>query len=131
MPLRYPALSGAFAALLALGCGSGDVVNGFGTYGSGRLQGFVTRPDGSPVAAIDVFASFGPGAFGHSVKTDARGLYDLEGVSYGPLDQLPFTDGVVQTRIDVGLTDTLVPVRFAPTGQDPTPVTVNFVVAAP
>jgi hypothetical protein len=133
MPLRYALLNAALAVLVTLSCGGGDVVNGFGTYGSGRLQGFVSRPDGSPVADIDVFASFGPNAFGHGVKTDARGLYELEAVSHTPLDQPPFTDGVVQCRIGVGqgLTDTLVSVRFAATGQSPIPLTVNFVVEAP
>jgi hypothetical protein len=133
MPLRYTVLRAALAVLVMLGCGGGDVVNGFATYGSGSLQGFVTRPDGSPVANFDVFASFGPDAFGHGVKTDARGLYELQSTSHQPLDIPPFADSVIQCSIAVGqgLADTLVPVRFAPTGEDPTPLTVNFVVAAP
>jgi hypothetical protein len=129
MPLRHAVLRPAFAALLTLSCGGEDVVNGFATYGSAKLQGFVSRPDGSPVANIPVFAGFGPDAFGHGVRTDARGLYELQSASHQPLDEPPFTDGVIQCRISVGqLADTLVPVRFAAT---PTPVTVNFVVAAP
>ena len=133
MPLRYSVLTVALAAFVTLSCGDGDVVNGFATYGSGKLQGFVTRPDGSPIANIDVFASFGPNAFGHGVKTDARGLYELQSVSHQPLDEPVFTDGVIPCRVTVGqgLADTLVPVRFAPTNQNPIPVTVNFVVAAP
>ena len=132
MPLGYAVLSGAVAALVALSC-SGDVVNGFATYGSGKLQGFVSRPNGSPLADFDVFASFGPDAFGSGVKTDARGLYELEAVTHTPLDQPPFANGIIQCRIAVGqgLTDTLVQIRFAPTGESPTPVTTNFVVIAP
>jgi hypothetical protein len=132
MPIRYTVLGAAFAALVTLSCG-GDVVNGFATYGSSKLQGFVSRPDGSPVANIDVFAGFGPDAFGLGVKTDVRGLYELKAVSHQPLDVPPFSDGVIPSRIVVGqgLADTLVSVRFAATGQDPTPFTVNFVVAAP
>ncbi len=133
MPLRSAVFSAALAAVVLLSCDGEDVVNGFATYGSGRLQGFVSRPDGSPVANIDVVAGFGPDAFGHGVKTDARGLYELQSVSHQPLDEPPFSDGVIPCRIAVGqgLTDTLVSVRFAATGQDPNPVTVNFVVAAP
>jgi hypothetical protein len=106
MHLRYALLNAALVTLISLGCDGGHVVNGFGTYGSGSLQGFVSRPDGSPVANIVVFASFGPDAFGHGIETDARGLYELESSSYQALDQPPFSDGVI-------------------------PLTVNFVVAAP
>jgi hypothetical protein len=132
MLFRQAVLRIAFGVLATLGCG-GDVIDGFATYGAGRLQGFVTRPDGSPVAGIDVFAGFGPDAFGLSVKTDARGLYELEAVSHQPLDEDPFTQGAIQCRVVVGqgLADTLVAVGFAPTGQTPIPVTVNFAVAAP
>jgi hypothetical protein len=124
---------GAMIVLTSFGCGEGEIVNGFGTYGSGKLQGFVTSTDGSPVAAVTVAASFGPDAFGHSVQTDTRGLYELEATSYQPLDQSPFADSLIQCRITVGqsLVDTLVPVRFAPPGQAAVPVTVNLVVPAP
>jgi hypothetical protein len=125
---------GALVAMMGMACGEEEeVVNGFATYGSGRLQGFVSRSDGSPVAGIQVSASFGPGAFGHSVQTDMRGLYELEAVSYTPLDEAPFTNGVIQCRITVGqaLTDTLVSVPFAASGQGAIPVTVNFVVDPP
>jgi hypothetical protein len=133
MPLPRTVLISALVALANLACGEEEVVNGFGTYGSGKLQGFVSRADGSPVAEVFVIASFGPGAFVISEQTDARGLYELEATSYTPLDQVPFTDGVVQSRITVGegLADTLVMVRFAPSGQNPVPVTVNFVVTPP
>ena len=124
---------GAIIVLTSLGCGGETVVNGFATYGSGKIQGFVTGAGGSPVAGVTVVASFGPDAFGHSVQTDARGLYELEAASYQPLDQSPFADSLIQCRITVGqsLMDTLVPVRFAPLGQAAVPVTVNFVVPAP
>ena len=117
----------------ALACGNDEVVNGFAVYGSGRLQGFVTRPDGSPVADISVFGDFGPGAFGHSVQTDSRGLYELHRDSHTSLDQPPFSEGAIPCRVTVGagLADTLVTVRFAPTGQSPVPVTLNLVVDAP
>lgn len=133
--MQFPStvLIGALVALASLSCREEQVVNGFATYGSGRVQGFVSRADGSPVAGILVSASFGPAAFGHSVQTDARGLYELQAESYTPLDQSPFVDGVVQCRVTVGqaLADTLVTVRFAASGQTPVPVTVNFVVAGP
>lgn len=124
-------LLGAIVALSSSACREEQVVNGFATYGSGRLQGFVSRADGSPVAGVSVIASFGPDAFGHSVPTDARGLYELVAESFTPLDQPPFADSVVQCRVSVGqaLADTLVMVRFAASGQSPVPVTVNFVVA--
>lgn len=119
--------------LSSFGCGEGDVLNGFGTYGSGRVQGFVTATDGAPVAGISVAASFGPGAFGHSVQTDTRGLYELEAASHAELDQSPFTDSLIPCRITVGqdLADTVVQVRFAPPGHAAVPVTVNLVVPAP
>jgi hypothetical protein len=119
--------------LTSLGCGEEKVVNGFATYGSGKLQGFVTSAEGAPVPGVSVVASFGPGAFGHSVQTDARGLYELEATSHQELDQSPFTDSLIQCRITVGqsLVDTVVPVRFAPPGQAAVPVTVNLVVSAP
>lgn len=133
MKIRQAVLMGALIALTSLGCGEETVVNGFATYGSGRLQGFVTSTDGSPVADVAVIASFGPDAFGHSVQTDTRGLYELEAVSHQQLDQSPFTDSLIQCRITVGqgLADTLVPVRFAPPGQAALPVTVNLVVPSP
>jgi hypothetical protein len=133
MKLQQAALMVALLVLTSLGCGEGDVVNGFATYGSGKLQGFVTSTDGSPVADVAVVASFGPGAFGHSVQTDPRGLYELEATSHAELDQSPFTDSLIQCRITVGqgLADTLVPVRFAPPGQAAVPVTVNLVVPSP
>jgi hypothetical protein len=111
----------------------GDVVDGFGTYGSAKLQGFVSRPDGSPVAGVDVFAAFGPDAFGLGVKTDARGLYELQADSHQPLDALPFSQGVIPCRVSVGqgLADTLISVRFAPTGEPVTLTTINFVVSSP
>ena len=118
----------------SLGCGGrNDVVNGFATYGSARIQGFVSRPDGSPVPDVAVFASFGPGAFGHSVDTDSRGLYEWAGDTHTPLEEPPFSDGVIHCRLTVGegLADTVVTVRFAPTGQEPTLVTVNFVIPSP
>ena len=119
--------------LTSFGCGGETVVNGFATYGSGKIQGFVTGTGGAPVAGVIVVASFGPDAFGHGVQTDTRGLYELEAASHTPLDQSPFTDSLIQCRITVGqsLVDTLVPVRFAPPGQAAVPVTVNFVVPAP
>jgi hypothetical protein len=133
MKLRQAIPMGAIMVLISFGCGGDTVVNGFATYGSGKLQGFVTSTDGAPVAGASVGASFGPGAFGHSVQTDARGLYELEATSYQELDQSPFTDSLIQCRITVGqsLADTLIPVRFAPPGQAAVPVTVNFVVPAP
>jgi hypothetical protein len=126
-------VSGAVAALLTLGCDGN--LNGFATYGSGKLQGFVSRTDGTSVADIEVFVSFGPDAFGARTptRTDARGLYEVEGVSHQSLDDPPFTDSVIPCRIVVGpgLADTIVPVRFAATNQTPVPVTVNFVVDPP
>ena len=132
MLLRQVVFAIGFASVGAFGCG-GDVVNGFATYGSGKLQGFVSRPDGSPVVNINVFASFGPDAFGLPVETDSRGLYELETVTHTPLEEAPFNEGMIPCRVTVGqgLADTLVTVRFAPTGQSPTPVTVNFVVEVP
>src|SRR3954466_2998877 len=112
MALRHAALSGALAALVTLSCG-GDIIDGFATYGSVKLQGFVSRSDGSPVDSVDVFAGFGPDAFGLGVKTDSRGLYELQAVSHQPLDVAPFMNGVIQTRIVVGqgLADSLLQVR--------------------
>src|SRR5687768_11528151 len=103
MLLRSAVVSGAVAALVTLGCGK-EIING-ATYGSGRLQGFVSRSDGTPVADIQVGASFGPDAFGarSPTRTDARGLYELEGVSHQPLDEPPFTpDSVIPCRLVVG-----------------------------
>jgi len=133
MKHRQAALMGALIVLTSLACGEERIVNGFATYGSGKLQGFVTSTDGSPVADVAVVASFGPDAFGHGVQTDTRGLYELEAVSHQPLDQSPFSDSLIQCRITVGqgLADTLVAVRFAPPGQVAVPVTVNLVVPSP
>lgn len=133
MKLQQAVLMSAMTVLTSFGCGGETIIDGFGTYGSGKLQGFVTSTSGSPVADVTVAASFGPDAFGHSVQTDIRGLYELEAVSYQPLDQTPFTDSLIQCKITVGqsLVDTLVPVRFAPPGRAAVPVTVNFVVPAP
>jgi hypothetical protein len=131
MMLRSAVLSGAAAAVLTSGCG--DTQNGFATYGSGKLQGFVSRTDGTPLADIEVFAGFGPDAFGLSARTDRRGLYELQGFSHQPLDEPPFTDSVIPCRLIIapGLADTIVPVRFAATNRIPVPVTVNFVVDPP
>jgi hypothetical protein len=132
MGIRETVLSLALAGLVTLGCGEEDVVNGFAAYGSGRLQGFVSRGDGSPVTGIDVFANFGPGLIVHSVKTDDRGLYELTAESHTPLDQAPFNAGAIECNLAVGtLADTSVSVSFAATGQVPVPKTVNFIVAAP
>jgi hypothetical protein len=133
MKPQQAALIGALIALTSWACGEETIVNGFATYGSGKLQGFVTSTDGSPVADVAVVASFGPDAFGHSAHTDTRGLYELEAVSHQQLDQSPFADSLIQCRVTVGqgLADTLVPVRFAPPGQAAVPVTVNLVVPSP
>jgi hypothetical protein len=127
------AIRWAVAALPSLGCGDGDIVNGFATYGSTKLQGFVSRADGSPVAGIQLFASFGPGAFGHPVTMDAEGIYRVDAVSHTPLDLEPFTNGDVPCRLTVGagLADTTITVHFVPSGQTPTPRILNFTVAAP
>jgi hypothetical protein len=119
MILRPAILGTLFAAFLATGCGDDDIIDGFGTFGSASIQGFVLRPDGSPVAGINVFADFGPNAFALGVQTDARGLYELRADSHQPLADAPFSDGVIQTRISVGqgLADTLLAIRFAPEGQ--------------
>jgi hypothetical protein len=131
---RTIVVRGALAALLPLGCGESH--NGFAPEGLGRIQGFVSRADGTPVADVPVGASFGPDAFGprNEARTDARGLYELEAVSYQSLDDPPFTaDSVIPCRLIVGtgLADTIVPVRFAPINRSPVPVTVNFVVDPP
>src|ERR687889_1898620 len=97
MMLRSAVLRGAAAAVLTSGCG--DTQNGFATYGSGKLQGFVSRTDGTPLADIEVFAGFGPNAFGLSARTDRRGLYELQGFSHQPLDEPPFTDSVIPCRL--------------------------------
>lgn len=132
MKLRRTMLS-AQLVLGSLACGGGDVIDGFATYGSTKLQGFVSRSDGSPVSGVDVFASFGPDAFGSQAKTDARGLYELTVDSYIPLDQAPFTEGTIACRLAVEqeLADTTVTARFTPTDQTPIPMTVNFTVVAP
>lgn len=83
MSRRTLVVSAVVAALLTWGCG-GEIINGFTTYGSGRLQGFVTRTDGTPVPDIQVFASFGPDAFGLGIRTDQRGLYEIEGLPTNP-----------------------------------------------
>jgi hypothetical protein len=133
MKIRRSVLQCGLLALTSLGCGEEDVVNGFATYGSTKLQGFVSRVDGSPVGGITVFGSFGPDAFGLPVTTNAQGLYELEAVSYTPLDMEPFTDSTVACRLTVGqgLADTTVTVRFVGPGKTPTPRILNFIVAAP
>jgi hypothetical protein len=133
MSLSATKLSLAAAALALLSCGDGDVVNGFATYGSAQIQGFVTGADGAPVANAEVSASFGPDAFGLGGRTDSRGLYGITAVSPLPLDQPPFDDSVIPCRITVGeaSVDTLVPVRFVAKAQTVTPVTVNLVLPEP
>ena len=117
---------------MLLGCGK-EVNNGLATYGSAKLQGFVSQSDGTPLADTEVFVSFGPDAFGLSARTDQRGLYEVQGVSHRPIDEPPFDDGLILSRLVVGpgLADTLITLQFATTNQAPVPVTVNFVVDAP
>jgi hypothetical protein len=133
MSIRKATLIGGLAVFAGLGCGDGDIINGFETFGSTALQGFVSRGDGSPVVGVNVFASFGPDAFGSQATTDARGLYELRADTHTPIDQAPFSQGMIECRLGVGqgLADTTVTVRFVEKGQTPVPMTVNFVVVAP
>lgn len=128
---RRTVLLGA-AGLVLLGCGN-EVNNGLPTYGSAKLQGFVSQSDGTPLADTEVFASFGPDAFGLRARTDRRGLYAIQGVSRQPIDEPPFDDGLILSRLIVGpgLADTLIILQFAATNQVSPPVTVNFVVDPP
>jgi hypothetical protein len=84
-----------------LGCGN-EVNNGLPTYGSAKLQGFVSQSDGTPLADTEVFASYGPDAFGLRARTDRRGLYEIQGVSRQPIDEPPFDDGLILSRLIVG-----------------------------
>jgi hypothetical protein len=92
--MTNPAYSRAAALALALALASGTA-----WAASGRVSGQVTQPDGRPIEGVEV-------ASGDArARTDAGGLYTLEGVETGPRVVVSFskaghatTYGVVEVQ---------------------------------
>lgn len=82
------ALLFAIPSATLAGCASGDIIDDFGTSGYARVEGRVTRSNGSPLTNSGVFFSCGtesPGGFGGSVSTDASGHYAIDINAPGPV----------------------------------------------
>ena len=70
------------------GCQARDIIDDFGTSGYARIEGKVTRANGTPLANSGVFVSCGtdsPTGFGASVPTDASGHYSIDVDAPGPV----------------------------------------------
>jgi hypothetical protein len=70
------------------GCRDRGIIDDFGTSGYARIEGNVTRADGTRLANSGVSFSCGPDsptAFGWSVPTDAAGHYVIDVEAPGPV----------------------------------------------
>jgi hypothetical protein len=70
------------------GCRASDIIDDFGTSGYARIEGKVTRANGTPLANSGVFFSCGPespNVFGATVPTDASGHYFIDIDAPGPV----------------------------------------------
>jgi hypothetical protein len=70
------------------GCRDRGIIDDFGTSGYARIEGTVTRANGTPLANSGVSFSCGPDsptAFGWSVPTDATGRYFIDVDAPGPV----------------------------------------------
>lgn len=75
-------------AAAAAGCGASDIIDDFGTSGYARIEGKVTRANGTSLANSGVFFLCGtdaPTDFGWSVPTDASGRYSIDINAPGPV----------------------------------------------
>lgn len=80
-------------------CRSGDIIDDFGTSGYARIEGKVTRTNGTPLANSGVFYLCGPDSpteFGATARTDALGHYFIDVDAPGPV-MIP-ASGVLQCR---------------------------------
>ncbi len=70
------------------GCRARGIIDDFGTSGYARIEGKVTRANGTPLANSGVFVSCGtdsPTGFGSTVPTDASGHYAIDVDAPGPV----------------------------------------------
>jgi hypothetical protein len=78
----------AIPAASVAGCRAEDIIDDFGTSGYARVEGKVTRANGTPLANSGVSFSCGtdaPAAFGGTVPTDASGRYSIDIDAPGPV----------------------------------------------